>query len=45
VLKQIQDFFINYQKVRGVEVKILGRAGLREALQILAEARGGKEAA
>jgi len=45
VLEQIQEFFVNYQKVRGIEVRILGRAGPREALHILAEARDGKEAA
>ncbi|HEX3822135.1 MAG TPA: inorganic diphosphatase [Candidatus Sulfotelmatobacter sp.] len=45
VLEQIQEFFVNYQKVRGVEVKILGQAGPREALQILAEASDDKKAA
>ena len=45
MLKQIQDFFVNYQKVRGIEVRILGRAGPREAQRILAEATDGKKAA
>jgi inorganic pyrophosphatase len=45
VLEQIEEFFVNYQKVRGVEVKILGHAAKREALRILAEARDGQKAA
>jgi inorganic pyrophosphatase len=45
VLEQIQAFFVNYQKVRGIEVRILGHAGPQEALLILAEARDGKKAA
>jgi len=44
VLEQIEKFFVNYQKVRGIEVRILGHGGPREALQILAEARDGKKA-
>jgi inorganic pyrophosphatase len=35
VLKQIEAFFINYQKVRDIEVKILGSRGPQEALAIL----------
>ena len=45
VLQQVEDFFVNYQKVRGIEVRILGRAGPREALKILAAARSAKKAA
>jgi inorganic pyrophosphatase len=45
VLEQIEAFFINYQKVRGVEVKILGHAGPQEARQILAKAGDHKKAA
>ena len=45
VLEQIQEFFVNYQKVRGIEVRILGHAGPRVALQILATAGEGKKAA
>jgi inorganic pyrophosphatase len=45
VLEQIQEFFVNYQKVRGIEVRILGHAGPRVALQILAAAGEGKKAA
>jgi inorganic pyrophosphatase len=45
VLEQIQEFFVNYQRVRGIEVRILGNAGPREALQILAEAQDSKKAA
>ena len=36
VLGQMKEFFVNYQKVRGIEVRILGHAGPRVALQILA---------
>lgn len=45
VLQQVEDFFVNYQKVRGIEVRILGHAGPREALKILAAARNVKKAA
>lgn len=38
-LAQIEAFFVNYQKVRGVEVTILGYAGPREAKEILARSR------
>lgn len=34
LLEQIEAFFVNYQKVRGVGVKILGHSGEREALAI-----------
>jgi inorganic pyrophosphatase len=39
VLKQIEEFFINYQRVRDVHVKILGRGGPKEALAILQQNR------
>jgi inorganic pyrophosphatase len=45
ILQQVEEFFVNYQKVRGVEVRILGHAGPREALKILTEARDTKKAA
>jgi inorganic pyrophosphatase len=45
VLEQIEMFFINYQKVRGIEVRILGHAGPQEARQILAKAGDHKKAA
>ena len=35
VLKQIEAFFVNYQKVREVKVKIIGRSGPRKAREIL----------
>jgi inorganic pyrophosphatase len=35
VLKQIQSFFVNYQKVNDVEVKILGSRGPEAAQAIL----------
>jgi inorganic pyrophosphatase len=38
VLKQIEAFFVNYQTVRGIEVKVLGRSGPERAREIL---RGG----
>jgi hypothetical protein len=39
VLKQIDDFFVKYQKVRDIEFRILGREGCHSARQIL-EAAG-----
>jgi inorganic pyrophosphatase len=45
VLKQVEAFFVNYQKVRGVEVSILGTAGPLKAEQILIKAGKKKEAA
>ena len=39
VLKQIEEFFVNYQKVRNVKVKILGHRGRDQALQILRQSR------
>jgi inorganic pyrophosphatase len=45
VLQQVEAFFVNYQKVRGIEVTILGHAGPKEALQILAKAEDRKKAA
>jgi len=44
VLEQIEAFFINYQRVRNIEVTILGHAGPEGALQILAKA-GNRKAA
>jgi inorganic pyrophosphatase len=38
ILEQIEAFFINYQKIRGIEVTIRGRAGSPAARQILAAA-------
>jgi inorganic pyrophosphatase len=38
VLKQIEDFFVNYQEVRGVKVKILGRSNRQKALTLLTHA-------
>ena len=35
VLKQIEAFFVNYQKVRDIKVTILGRSGPREAFELL----------
>jgi inorganic pyrophosphatase len=35
LLKQIEDFFVNYQKVRDVEVTLMGRGGSEEARQKL----------
>jgi inorganic pyrophosphatase len=45
VLKQVEAFFVNYQKVRCVEVSILGTAGPLKAEQILIKAGKKKEAA
>ncbi len=38
LLQQIEDFFVNYQKVREVEVTPLGRKGPESAKRILEEA-------
>ena len=35
VLKQIEEFFVNYQKVRGVKVDILGEGGPDKAHELL----------
>ena len=37
LLTQIEEFFINYQKVRDIEFEILAREGSRSAQKILAE--------
>jgi inorganic pyrophosphatase len=38
VLKQIEDFFVNYQRVRNVKVTILGRGGPKRAVETLHKA-------
>jgi inorganic pyrophosphatase len=38
VLKQIEQFFTNYQKVRDIEFKVLKREGSRSALQLVQRA-------
>jgi len=45
LLEQIEAFFVNYQKVRKIEVKILGHADPTEARRILAKAGDEKRAA
>jgi hypothetical protein len=45
ILQQVEEFFVNYQEVRGIEVRILGHAGPREAVKILTGARDIKKAA
>lgn len=42
VLRQIEAFFVNYQKVRDVRVKILNHSGPAKALEILRRSRGKK---
>ena len=37
VLKQVEEFFTNYQRVRGIKFKILGREGRRKAARVLEE--------
>lgn len=39
LLKQIEQFFVNYQKVRDVEFRILGRGGAESVLQIIEAAK------
>ncbi len=38
VLKQIEAFFVNYQRVRDIKVTILGRRGAETAVKILRQA-------
>lgn len=45
VLKQIQDFFVNYQRVRNVKVTILGTGGPAEAVELVRRASLKKHAA
>ena len=45
VLKQIEAFFVNYQKVREVKFKIIGRSGPKRAIEILRRAALQKDAA
>jgi inorganic pyrophosphatase len=45
VLKQIKDFFVNYQRVRDVKVTILGQHGPERALENLRQASLRKHAA
>ena len=44
VLKQVEDFFVNYQKVRDIEFKILARNGSQSARKLL-EAAAARRAA
>ena len=39
VLKQIESFFVNYQRVRNIKVKILGTGGPEGAFKLLAKTR------
>jgi inorganic pyrophosphatase len=45
VLKQIEDFFVNYQRVRDVKVTILGRGGPDQAIEFVHNASMRKHAA
>jgi inorganic pyrophosphatase len=38
VVREIEDFFVNYQKVRDVQVTLMGRGGSAEARQTLIKA-------
>jgi inorganic pyrophosphatase len=39
VLNQVEEFFVNYQKVRNIKVNILGRHGPDRAMEILRRSR------
>jgi inorganic pyrophosphatase len=39
VMKQVEEFFVNYQKVRDIKVTILGRHGLDRAREVLQRSR------
>jgi inorganic pyrophosphatase len=45
VLKQIEDFFVNYQRVRNVTVRIIGRKLPQQALELVRRASIQKHAA
>jgi inorganic pyrophosphatase len=45
VLKEIEDFFVNYQRVRNVKVTILGRKGPEHARKLAKDASAVKHAA
>jgi len=45
VLKQIKDFFVNYQRVRDIKFTILGEHGPEWALEILQKSAAHKHAA
>jgi inorganic pyrophosphatase len=45
VLKEIEDFFVNYQRVRNVKVTILGRKGPEHARKLAKDASAAKHAA
>jgi inorganic pyrophosphatase len=45
VLKQIEEFFVNYQRVRNIRFTVLARKGAKEALAILRQASHKKKAA
>lgn len=45
VLKEIQDFFVNYQRVRGVKFTIVGRKGPEQAKKLIDEALVANQAA
>jgi inorganic pyrophosphatase len=44
VLKQVEEFFVNYQKVRNIKVRILGRHGPDRAKEVLRKSRRKKSA-
>ena len=35
VLKEVEDFFVNYQKIRDIEFKILARDGWESARELV----------
>ena len=39
VLRQIEAFFVNYQKVRAIDYKIVSHAGPRRAIEVVNQAR------
>lgn len=44
LVRRIEAFFVNYQKLRNVEFKILGRAGVENAMEILNKNRAKRAA-
>jgi len=43
LIGQIEQFFVNYQRVRDVEFRVTGREGANRALRTIVNARQGSE--
>ena len=43
LIGQIEQFFVNYQRVRDIEFRVTGREGANRALRTIVNARQGSE--